>query len=210
MTITLENIGKRYRYEWIFKEINTQFEAGKRYAIIGPNGAGKSTFLKILCGHLSPSKGKITFSAQTKAVEADDIYQHISYAAPYIDLIEEFSLQEAIVFHARFKPFFRGISPEEILQILDFPKHTAEKEVRFLSSGMKQRVKLVLSICSDTPILILDEPTTNLDKAGAAWYHDLLNKYAGRRTVLIASNVEEDFGTFDALLDIRDFKPTLK
>jgi ABC-type multidrug transport system ATPase subunit len=75
---------------------------------------------------------------------------------------------------------------------------------------MKQRVKLVLSICSDTPILILDEPTTNLDKAGAAWYHDLLNKYAGRRTVLIASNVEEDFGTFDALLDIRDFKPTLK
>jgi ABC-type multidrug transport system ATPase subunit len=206
MTITLTNIGKRYRFEWIFKGMNTTFESGKRYAIIGPNGAGKSTFLKMMCGHLSPSKGTMTFTKSTKNIDSDTIYQHISYAAPYIDLIEEFSLKEAIAFHARFKPFFQSLSSEKILQLLGFSTGNAEKEVRFLSSGMKQRVKLALAICSDTPILILDEPTTNLDKEGAAWYHALLNQYSDNRTILIASNVTEDFGEFDALLDIRTFK----
>jgi ABC-type multidrug transport system ATPase subunit len=206
MTINLTNIGKRYRFEWIFKNVTTHFEHGKRYAIIGPNGAGKSTFLKIISGHLSPSKGTITFSELQKTIASDNIYQYISYTAPYIDLIEEFSLQEAIAFHARFKPFFNTLSPEKILHLLAFSPATAEKEVRFLSSGMKQRVKLALAICSDTPILILDEPTTNLDTAGAAWYHALLEQYTTNRTVIIASNVTEDFGTFDELLDIRAFK----
>ncbi|MEZ4950825.1 MAG: ATP-binding cassette domain-containing protein [Saprospiraceae bacterium] len=107
MDIRLDEIGKRYRYEWVFKKVNYRFENGRTYALLGPNGSGKSTFLKILIGHLSPTKGKITFSHQDKVIKPDLVYQHLGLAAPYMELLEEFTLEEAITFHAKFKSLQR-------------------------------------------------------------------------------------------------------
>ena len=92
MKIELDQVGKRYRMEWILRGVSLQFEAGKRYAITGPNGSGKSTLLKILSGHLTPSKGKVLYSYQNKALDNANVYRHLAYAAPYIELIEELSL----------------------------------------------------------------------------------------------------------------------
>lgn len=209
MRIKLKNIGKRYRQEWIFRGIDYTFEAGKKYAILGHNGSGKSTFTRILTGHLTPTKGKIKFTLNDQKVSVEDIYKYLSLAAPYVDVIEEFTLTEAINFHQKFKPFSPGVTQETILKLLNL-NNAENKEIRNFSSGMKQRLKLALAICSDTPLLFLDEPTTNLDKQGTQWYRDLIQNYSKGKTVIIASNVTEDFDFCDAQIEITDFKKKKK
>ncbi len=213
--IQLDAIGKRFRYEWIFRNISTAFEAGQRYAILGPNGVGKSTLMKILSGHLTPSEGKMTVQLNGKTLEADAIYRHVNYAAPYIEVIEEFTLTEAIDFHIKFHPLCNFLKINDLINILGFQK-SKDKEIRYFSSGMRQRLKLALAICSDSPILLLDEPTTNLDNQGVAWYRGLMQQYTdgtsrdnregSNRLVIIASNAEHDYDFCDATLNILDFK----
>lgn len=205
MVISLENVSKRYRFEWILKKINFQFVSGNSYAITGPNGSGKSTFLKMLSGHLSPSKGKIQYTYQNKKLPVDSVFQKISYAGPYIDLIEEFTLLEAIHFHQKFKPALNSLQPQDLLDILKFSK-AKNKEVRHFSSGMKQRLKLVLAMTSDTPVVFLDEPTTNLDRQGMDWYQQLIEQYKGNRLFVVASNIEEDYHFCNQHLSILDYK----
>jgi len=205
MDITLQNVSKRYRYEWILKKIDYTFTHGNAYAITGPNGSGKSTLLKMLSGHLSPSKGKIQFTNQGKKISIDHVFHNISYAGPYIDLIEEFSLFEAIEFHQKFKPSLENMQPQDLLDILKFKK-AKNKEIRHFSSGMKQRLKLVLALTSNTPTLFLDEPTTNLDKQGMDWYQNLVEQFRGDRLTIVASNIEEDFHFCQHQLSILDYK----
>ena len=205
MEIELREVAKRYRFEWIFKNIDYHFQSQHRYAILGNNGTGKSTFLKILSGHLTPSKGKIFFRHKNNTLEIEQVYRHIAYAAPYIDLIEEFTLKEAINFHQRFKMLQPGLNTEKLIELLGFQK-SVDKEIKFFSSGMKQRLKLALAIGSKTNILLLDEPTTNLDQQGMEWYQELLDKYSDNRLLIIASNVEADYQRCDRFLNIMDFK----
>ncbi len=205
MNITVENIGKRYLYEWIFKKINFQFKAATRYAILGTNGSGKSTFLKIISGHLSPSKGTILYQENDQSIDSDDVYKQVSFAAPYIDLIEEFTLQEAVEFHQKFKSFRSNITATDFLELIQL-QHAASKEIRFFSSGMKQRLKLGLAICSNSSILLLDEPTSNLDEKSIDWYQQLLNRFADNRLILIASNEKRDIQDCEEQLNILDYK----
>ncbi|MEZ5056578.1 MAG: ATP-binding cassette domain-containing protein [Saprospiraceae bacterium] len=205
MDIRLDEIGKRYRYEWVFKKVNYRFENGRTYALLGPNGSGKSTFLKILIGHLSPTKGKITFSHQDKVIKPDLVYQHLSLAAPYMELLEEFTLEEAIPFHAKFKSFKEGLTTEDLIQLL-YLESSADKPIRFFSSGMKQRLKLGLALCSDTPSVFLDEPTTNLDREGIAWYKSLIDRFGKNRLLVVASNVEEDYGFCEERVEVGEWK----
>ena len=222
--IKLDDVGKRFRYEWIFRNLSTTFEGGKTYALLGSNGSGKSTLMKILSGHLSPSAGKVAFTIDEKKQDEDNIYKHISYAAPYVELIEELTLTEMIQFHIKFKPLSKGVLSDSktltvngLIEILNFDK-SRHKEIRFFSSGMKQRLKLALAICSDSPILLLDEPTTNLDAQGVAWYRQLMSRFTvsegnldsfgkeGNRLTIIASNIEHDYDFCDKMLNIEDFK----
>ena len=205
MKIELENVSKRYRLEWIFKKVNLSFLPNEQYAITGPNGSGKSTLLKVLSGHLSPSKGKIRFFDQEKPIDANEVYLQVSYAAPYIELLEEFTLTEAIDLHGKFKSFVNQLQTKDLIDILGFQK-SKNKPIRHFSSGMKQRLKLVLSICSDTALLLLDEPTTNLDAQGINWYRQLIDTYAKERLVVIASNVDVDFDFCQHQVNILDYK----
>ncbi len=219
--IMLESVGKRFRYEWIFKNLSKTFDSGNIYALLGSNGSGKSTLMKILSGHLSPSEGKISFYIKDKKQDEDNIYKHISYAAPYVELIEELTLTEMIQFHIKFKPLSsegnplnKGVLSEnnslkinDLIEILGFEK-SKNKEIRYFSSGMKQRLKLALAICSDSPILLLDEPTTNLDAQGVAWYRQLISRFreGGDRLTIVASNIEHDYDFCNQILNIEDFK----
>lgn len=205
MRIELQQVGKRYRRDWILRQISFDFVPGGRYAITGPNGAGKSTLLRVLSGHLSPSRGKVNFWDGSKAVRVEEVYKHLSYAAPYIELVEEFSLTEAIDFHRRFKPFQQNMTTDDAIGILDFGR-ARHAQIRDFSSGMKQRLKLALALLSQTPILLLDEPTTNLDAQGAEWYLGLVNQFAAQRLLVVASNVPDDYRFCDQQLHILDYK----
>ena len=204
--LIFENIGKRYRYEWIFKNVTLTLEQGNRYALLGHNGSGKSTLLQIASGFLTPSQGIVHVEDNGKRIAIDDFYKKISYAAPYIDLVEEFSLLETLEFHQKFKPFATHFSTQTVLKLLDFPKGNEHKEVRYFSSGMKQRLKLALALCSETPIILLDEPTTNLDAAGVAWYRTLVQSETSDKLLLIASNISQDYDFCDQQFLVENYK----
>lgn len=205
MKVQLEQVGKRFKYEWIFRGIDATFDAGQSYAIQGPNGSGKSTLLKVLSGHLTPSKGTINFEKDGKLVEINQVYKELSFAAPYVALIEDFTLEEAINFHQQFKQLLTGMSTSDLIDLLDFRKST-NKAIKYFSSGMKQRLKLALAICSKSSFLLLDEPTTNLDEQGIGWYRNLIEQYTANRLLIIASNVAIDFDFCNHQLQIMDYK----
>lgn len=200
--IQTNELGKRYQKEWIFKGFSMQFEHGKAYAITGKNGSGKSTLMQVLSGFLSPTKGSISFGE----MERDVVYQQVSFCAPYIELIEEFTLLEALDFHQKFKPFVNGFSTKQVIDMLELPLRSHRQALRFFSSGMRQRVKLALAILSKSAILLLDEPTITLDADACAWYQHLLRQHLQNRLIIIASNVAEDYECCNQVISIMDYK----
>lgn len=205
MKIILENISRRFNQDWIFESINYTFETGKSYAILGPNGSGKSTLLQIIAGNLSASVGSIQYQQEDRILEIDSIYQQLSLSAPYLELIEEFTLRETIAFHFKFKNMLPGINPNKLIEILGLNSNE-NKLIRNFSSGMKQRTKLALAVLSDTPILLLDEPTANLDQQGQNWYQELVSRYTTNRLLIIGSNQESEYQFCDHRLQLSDYK----
>ena len=206
MRIKLTDVAKRYRREWILRQINLDFAAAGRYGIKGPNGSGKSTFLKMLSGHLTPTKGSIQFLLEGQEVPVADVYRHLAYAAPYIELIEEFTLEEAIQFHQRFRPLLTGLTVDSLIERLNLHRARSLPVAQF-SSGMKQRLKLALACCTEAQFILLDEPTTNLDEEGVAWYQTLLQDFVADRLLVIASNVPDDYRICNEVVDVMQFKP---
>lgn len=206
MQITLEKLGKRYNREWIFRNINCEFNSDKSYAILGSNGSGKSTLLQVIAGNQLPSEGKINYSNDQVNIAAEQIFHQLSFAAPYLELIEEYSLTELIQFQAHFKPFLSDLSATEIVQIIGLEK-SKDKELKYYSSGMKQRVRLALALLSNTPIILLDEPTSNLDKKGIEWYSHLVHNYAKNRLLIVCSNhINHEYEFCKEQLLMEDFK----
>ena len=205
MEITLTNIGRRFNREWIFRDINYSFQQGKSYAILGRNGSGKSTLLQIIAGSLTPSEGKIEFFSKGRTTDPDDVFQLLSISAPYLELIEEFTLSEMIDFHFKFKPYLSNINKQGLLELLEL-QGSRNKSLKHFSSGMKQRVKLALAMCTDTPLVLLDEPTSNLDSQAIAWYHDLVTKFTSGKTVIVCSNQEHEYDFCQEQLQLSDYK----
>ncbi|HRY99607.1 MAG TPA: ATP-binding cassette domain-containing protein, partial [Bacteroidales bacterium] len=206
MRIVLEDVGRKFNREWIFRGLSYTFEPGKGYAILGSNGSGKSTLLQVINGNLQATHGKIEYQVGEGLLTQDKVYRHISLGTPYQELIWDFSLQESLEFHARFKPYLGGMGPADILRVTGLERHR-HKALRYFSSGMKQRVRLALAILSDTRVILLDEPSMNLDAEGRRWYDELLEAYAPGRLLIVCSNhQEEEYRRCGEVIDIRDYK----
>ena len=210
MKVSLTDAGKRFNRDWIFRHFNYAFEGGQSYAITGPNGSGKSTLLQVLSGAMQINEGNIQWSPDSyREVNGqwsmENIYQKISICAPYLEIIEEMTLKEFLDFHHGFKPFLAGITTEKIISILDLGK-AENKQVRYYSSGMKQRVKLAQSVFSDTPIVLLDEPCTNLDATGIDLYQQLIDEYCKNRLVIVSSNDEVEYKFCQQKINMSDYK----
>ncbi|MGE0587646.1 MAG: ATP-binding cassette domain-containing protein [Cyclobacteriaceae bacterium] len=206
MNIVTENLGKRFNREWIFKQLNYTFEQGVYYAITGPNGSGKSTLMQVLWGQVPQSQGQLNYTSSSNiTIPIDECHQHLSIATPYMELIEEFTLEEMVRFHFKFKEVLNGESTDEIISRMALD-HARKKQVSNFSSGMKQRLKLGLAFFSKTTALFLDEPTSNLDKKAIDWYQVNLRGVARERLVLIASNVDYEYPEEAKKLDLLDYK----
>lgn len=205
MKIVLENVSKRYGYEWIFRDVNYTIESGDKVAVIGPNGSGKSTLVRILLGANDPSKGNIVFSESDAKIATENVNNHFSFTGPYMDLINNFTLTEIVKFHYSFRKLVEGVSVKEIAEIALLSK-TKNKEISKFSSGMQQRLKLSLALCSQSSCVVLDEPTTNLDEDSKKWFENLLSTYLGNRTLIVATNESRDAELCTRTLNIADFK----
>lgn len=205
MRIKLTNLGKRYNHDWIFRNLNFQFEQGNHYAITGPNGSGKSTLLQVISGFAIHNEGDIEYSLTDQPLSSEKVFRNISFAAPYLDLIEEMTLTEFFSFHHKMKGWLPTIDARQIIILTGLEK-SAHKQIRYYSSGMKQRVKLTQAIFSDVPVVLLDEPLTNLDDEGVLLYNDLIEKYCNGRLVIISSNDKKEYSFCNEIIDIRKYK----
>jgi ABC-type multidrug transport system ATPase subunit len=207
MKISLINAGKRFNRDWIFRNIHFEFTAGNSYAITGPNGSGKSTLLQVIGGAMMMSEGKTKYEVGglKSEVPVDEAYQYISIAAPYLELIEEMTVTEFLEFHGRFKNLLTSLTIKEIIAIIGLER-AAHKQIRYYSSGMKQRVKLAQAMFSDVPVVLLDEPCTNLDAEGIELYHKLIEDYTINRLVIVSSNDEQEYKFCKEKISISDFK----
>jgi ABC-type multidrug transport system ATPase subunit len=205
MNISLQNIGRRFNREWIFRGIDYTFENNGKYAVLGANGSGKSTLLQVLNGSLVPSAGILKYYNAEQEIQAENIFNYLSLAAPYLEVIEEFSLNEMIDFHFKFKQFKAGMDKNAVADILNL-EGSRHKLIKYFSSGMKQRLKLALAFCADTPMLMLDEPTSNLDTQGIDWYLGLVEKFSEGRLTIVCSNQEHEYSFCDNRLSIADYK----
>ena len=205
MKISLSDAGKRFNRDWVFRHFTYQFEKGNAYAITGPNGSGKSTLLQVLSGGMHMSEGNIQYSTVNAQFSNEEIYKHVSVCAPYLEVVEEMTLTEFLQFHNGFKHFLQGTSIDSIVSAIGLEK-SAGKQIRYYSSGMKQRVKLAQCIFSDSAIVLLDEPCTNLDTAGIALYQQLVSDYCSTRLVIVSSNEEAEYSFCRNVINITNYK----
>jgi len=180
MQIELEDIGKKFGRGFVFRHLSKRIDAGSCLGVVGTNGSGKSTLLQIIAGLQLPSEGLVHRPGNDK-----DFYKNMSFCSPATGLYEDFTLREHIQFYSELKPM--SFSLEECIDLMQLEKHR-NKQIKFFSSGMKQRVKLGLAIYAQTRYLFLDEPCSHLDKKSEEWFEESLKQSIGSRTVIIASN----------------------
>ncbi|MFA7471859.1 MAG: ATP-binding cassette domain-containing protein [Spirosomataceae bacterium] len=206
MEIILENAGKKFNTEWILRQVNLHLTAGNGYAFTGANGSGKSTLIRLLTGQLPVTEGNIKHRYLGKEIHVDDWYRLIIMAAPYLELVEEFSLQEFVKFHQSFKKFKNQLT---VKQFLDFSElsHAQNKLIRHFSSGMKQRLRLALAFQTDVPVVLLDEPTSNLDSKGIDWYQQNVSLLLNQGQLLvIGSNQPAEYALCQYQVRMSDYK----
>ena len=198
----MNNIGKKFRRNWIFRNLDFTFTNDSNYAILGQNGSGKSTLLQILSGITLPSEGEIKYSISGKEISADEIYKEVVYAAPYVQLFEQLTLVEMIGVHQRFKEFYGGMNANDIIERMYLSDHR-DSQIEVFSSGMKQRLKLALAIMSKSSFLFLDEPVTNLDQKGKDWYKSLIEEFKSDRIIIVCSNhLEMEYSFCDEVFNL--------
>jgi ABC-type multidrug transport system ATPase subunit len=204
--IVVDRIGKKFVREWIVRNASFNLEKGCKYVFVGPNGSGKSTCLQLLTGMFPVSEGTIRYIDESgKDVDVDDWYKYLVIAAPYLELVEEFTLREHIDFHRKFKPLKGNISSSEFEDFMQL-SHATNKVIRHFSSGMKQRLKLGLALMSDVPVVFLDEPTTNLDTQGIQWYLDHVSNLGQDQILLLGSNVQQEYEFCENIISVSAFK----
>ncbi|HEX4852531.1 MAG TPA: ATP-binding cassette domain-containing protein [Puia sp.] len=205
MKITLTDAGKRFNRDWIFRHLSYTFIAGRSYAITGPNGSGKSTLLQTISGSVGLSEGRIQYFLRENPEPAEQAYRYLSMTAPYLELIEEMTATEFLSFHGVFKSFLPGLNSQEILQKVQLT-NAAHKQIRYYSSGMKQRLKLAQAIFTNSPFLLLDEPCTNLDAEGIQMYQELISGFSKGRLVIVSSNDQAEYLFCEEKIELKDYK----
>jgi ABC-type multidrug transport system ATPase subunit len=172
---------------------------------VGPNGSGKSTLLHILTGQVPPSGGTLKYENYVGKVDSHEVFKSMVIAAPYMDLIDEFTLDEMVKFHFCFKQIRDGNTIDEVIDKMELT-HARHKLVSNFSSGMRQRLKLGLAFYSQSEVLFLDEPTSNLDQKSIDWYWKNLTQLIGKNLIIIASNQDAEYPLTAEKVDVLNYK----
>ena len=187
--------------ELVLSKVNQKFEIGKFYAIIGKSGAGKSTLLSLLAGLDKPGKGQILFKGND--IEKDGYSNHrknnISLVFQNYNLIDYLTPLENV-------RLVNKNASETILFELGLDKSQINRNVMKLSGGQQQRVAIARALVSDSPIILADEPTGNLDADTAGEIIEILKKLAKERNkcVIVVTHSKEVANSADIILELRD------
>jgi ABC-type multidrug transport system ATPase subunit len=204
MELSLQKLSKAFNQKTVFKNLNLDIPSGSHLAIQGSNGSGKSTLLKIISGGLLASEGVIRYSLKGKPVSEDRVYQYVHLVAPYNTVIEELTLPELFRLHQKLGCLPEYESYKAWRDQLQYPFHP-DHRIKTFSSGMKQRVKLGLTMLDSRPLILLDEPGTNMDAQGKAWLLRLIAGLKPDQTLIMASNEISELALCTSMLNVEDY-----
>jgi len=193
MDLSIQKLNKAFNQKTVFKDLTFSISSGSHLAITGSNGTGKSTLLKIISGGALPSSGNIEYTINGNKIEQEILFRHVHFVAPYNTVIEELTLRELFNLHQRLGLLQLYGAFKDWFIKLDYP-FNPDQQIKMYSSGMKQRIKLALSLLDDRPLILLDEPGSNLDLQGKSWLHSLLEQLTENQTLIIASNDPLEIG----------------
>ena len=200
-TLEVDKVGKKFYRKWIFRDVSFRLKAGESLLLRGPNGSGKSTLLRILAGQLSPSEGSVRFFRNDEPVPSPQMYQYLSWTGPYLDLYGDLNLSEAVKLHFRFKQCLLD-KPDQVITELNLQKQK-QKPLRTFSSGMIQRLKVGLALYADSPLLLLDEPGSNLDEENTTFILNKIREFQTDRILIFVSNNPGEFSSFERQLELK-------
>ncbi|MBU0561059.1 MAG: ABC transporter ATP-binding protein [Bacteroidetes bacterium] len=205
-SLTLKDVTKTFGRRLIFKDINYQLNSGKIYGLAGKNGSGKSTLAKIISGIISPTKGSVIHHSGEKVIIEEELHDYLGFVSPYLVLYDEFTAEENLIHFSK----IRGNKPDidkihfwlNEFNLLD-RKHDILKGY---SSGMKQRMKFIFALLHSPSLILLDEPTSNLDQPGKQKVYEIIKRESADNLVIIASNEESDLELCSEIIYLENFK----
>lgn len=205
-SLEVKQLTKYFGRRLIFSNLNFRFTDNGIYGISGPNGSGKSTLVKILAGIIGANKGEVKHFLSGKEIIPEKIHNHIGFVSPYLVLYEEFSAEENLLMFAK----IRGVEYDKSRVDYLFEKFLLLKRkddlVKTYSSGMKQRLKFIFALMHSPQLIILDEPTSNLDDEGKNSVYELIREEGNKNIVIIASNEKNDLGYCSEIIFLENFK----
>lgn len=193
-SLHIQGVGKKFYQRWLFRQIEQHLNSPDSIALIGSNGSGKSTLLRIIAGQMNPSEGKVMIKKNGQFLPVNEFYQYISWAGPYLEVYKELNIEELLDLHFSLKKCSLS-GREEVIKILNLVPHR-NKKLQYYSSGMLQRAVVGMALFSQTPILLLDEPTSFMDEKNASMMLELIESHTAGRILVLASNMAREFGNF--------------
>lgn len=202
ISLSASALSKSFGRRNIFSDLTFSVQEGNALAITGSNGSGKSTMLKILAGLLTPTRGKVDLILDNRSIKTADCFSYLGYVAPYLQLYDEFTgLENLQIFR-----HIRGVDvrDDSIFELLKHVGLLSRKDdfVRTYSSGMKQRLKYAFALLHQPPVLVLDEPASNLDREGISTIYDIMQRQKERGILIIATNDPGDLKFCDQVINL--------
>ena len=205
--LVVDDLGKRFGRRVLFRQLAFALDGGQVLAVTGANGSGKSTLLRILAGVLRPSKGEVALHLHGRVLPSEKRPLHTGLVAPYLNVYDGFTAAENLEFLARARRLEGAEARRAAVLDLVGLADRADDLVATFSSGMKQRVKYAAALLAEPPLLLLDEPSANLDAAGLAMVERVVaHQRAAGRLLVLATNVAAETAGCDAEICIEDFR----
>lgn len=196
------NVCKEFNHKKLFDNISFEISSGSALAITGKNGSGKSTFVKILSGVLEATKGTWELKKNDSLIPHSEYYKYIGLVSPYLNLYDEFSGIENLQFIAKIRGLNTFAHESEKL-LTDFGLYKQrKKEVKYYSSGMKQRLKYCAALLHKPDVLFLDEPQSNLDSEGISVVRTYMKVQSERGILVFATNDRDDLSYATKIIDL--------
>lgn len=205
-TLKVEKVTRLFGRRLIFRDIDFGFNSNGVYGISGPNGSGKSTFVKIIAGILSPSSGKVVHQLDGNQIPLARLHDHIGFAAPYLVLYDEFTAEENLRHVAKIRGTAYDSDKIDYLLQQFLLYERKDDQIKGYSSGMKQRLKFIFALMHSPELVILDEPTSNLDNYGKEIVYKIITEEAKNRIIIVASNEENDLALCSEIIRLEAFK----
>jgi len=189
INIGADSVTKRFGAHLLFRDLTFNVSPGETFYITGANGAGKSTLLQIIAGIQKPYSGRVVWNKNNVTITLENYLKYTGFTGPQVNPYDMLTAVENIEFVSGSGADAGKIS--SLLQLFGIHKER-NRPVKYYSSGMKQRLKIICAIVNDPPVILLDEPGSSLDTKGKDILYSTIEKINPGKTIIIATNEQDE------------------